>query len=109
MSQTYYPPTAQLNVQPRHCNPWDLRCPLIIYVALVILSIIWHFTTINNLPTIDRQGNEIPLQRRNTATWLGFIIILIIDLLFGIWIYNLCKDCNYGASWLVFLLAIFFP
>ena len=107
MSQINFP-YQPVDIQPQ-CNIWTLRCPLIIYIALVILSIIWHLTTVNNLPLNDRNGNLIPVQRRNTAITFGFIIMLIIDLLFGIWIYSLCKKCQYGGSWLVFLLAIFFP
>ena len=91
-----------------YCNP--IQCPpFLIYIILVIAALIFHITATNNLPTVDHFGNAIPPQRRSTILTFSFILTIIIDILFGIWIYNLCKDCKQGNAWLVLLLAIFLP
>lgn len=92
-------------------NPWKdpLKCPLILYVILVVLGLLWMLAGFGRVPGVDRNGNPINSGNRWFAFLIGIILYLIIAYLFGLWIYNLCKGGYYGTSWLVFLLAIFFP
>ena len=98
-------------VQPVNRNPWSdpIRCPLILYVILVVLGAILNLKAIADAPNVDRNGRTITYSQKWTAGIIGLVIYLIISYLFGMWIYNLCKKGQTLNSWLVFLLAIFFP
>lgn len=96
------------------CSPWSniIGCPITIYTVLVIIFAISQLMAIINAPSVNTDGQPVS----QAARWGWGIVILIIYLLiaygFGSWMYNLCNKsptCGSGSSWLVFLLAIFFP
>ena len=92
-------------------SPWKdpLKCPLILYTILVVLGFLWMLASFSRVPAVDRNGNAINSNSKWFAFIIGLIIYIIIAYLFGLWIYNLCKGGHVLSSWLVFLLAIFFP
>lgn len=92
-------------------DPWKepFKCPLLLYTILVILGLIINLAAVNKTPNVDRNGNQISNSQKWTAFIIGLIIYLVIAYLFGLWMYNLCKSGKTLNSWLVFLLAIFFP
>ena len=100
-----------INDEGPKCNPWKepVKCPLLLYIALIILGLILNFIYVSRLPTVDRLGRPISNNQRWVAIILGIIIYLAIALLFGTWMYRNCVNCNTGGSWIIFLLAIFFP
>lgn len=103
--------TPVLPPLPEICEPWrdPIRCPLIIFVFLVVIGVIANLLSLFKIPDIDRNGNRIDPSRKTFAVIVAIIINLIIAYLFGLWIFNLCKQCQFVNSWLVFLLVIFLP
>lgn len=93
------------------CDPWKepFKCPLLLYVALIIVGILINIAAVMRLPDVDRQGRPISTQQKWSATIVGLIIYLIIAFLFGKWMYSTCSRCETLNSWLIFLLAVFFP
>ena len=106
----------------KECNPWTnvISCPLIIYVILVVIGILVHVLLLSN-GFYDRQAEKNKRVNGNNGTGqlspdvvqTITIVVLLINILFafliGLWIYNLCKKCQKGSAWLVFLLSLFFP
>lgn len=95
----------------RVCNPWrePIKCPLLLYVALIVIGVLVNIAAVMRAPNVDRLGRPISNQQKWAATIFGLIIYLIIAYFFGNWIYNVCSKCETLNAWLVFLLAIFFP
>lgn len=91
----------------RKCNPWS--APLIIYIILVLINV---FNTIASIYYVVKNKNNGKIITQNQKWWaivISTVIYLIIAFLFGSWIYRLSLNCEQGKSWLVLLLAIFFP
>ena len=95
----------------KSCDPWGeiIKCPLILYTILVIVGVILNLSAMSKAPSVNRNGVAITSSQKWRATVIGLGIYLVIAFLFGYWIYRLCQRCETLNSWLVFLLAIFFP
>ena len=93
------------------CQPWSdpIKCPLLLYVVLIILGLIINISAVARTPDVNSAGQPITPTQKWSTTIIGIIIYLIIAYLFGMWMYSLCKKCQAGQAWLVFLLAVFFP
>ena len=98
-------------IQPTYCNPWrdPIRCPLILYTILVVIGLIINLASISRIPTVDRDGRPITSSQRTTAIFIAIVVNIIVAILFGWWMYSLCRKCQSLNAWLVFLLAILFP
>lgn len=109
MSQTNIPTKVMPAVS--MCNPWKepLKCPLIIFIIIVVLALIWAIVMIANLPATDKNGRQISTAQK---VWFGviiFIIYLIIAILFGVIIYNYCLTCNGSKAWLALIVFLILP
>lgn len=104
---------VRLNVRLDECDrdPWKepFRCPLLLFVALVIIGLIYNVWFLIKSPNVNNAGQPISTTQKWVVGIIGIIIYLIIAYLFGLWMYKLCSRCETLNSWLVFLLAIFFP
>ena len=102
------PPIPPLTAE---CSPWNdfIRCPLIIYTVLVVIGLISNVMFISRAPNVNNTGQPITNGQKWVTGIIGLLIYLLIAYLFGRWIYSLCSRCEVLNSWLVFLLAIFFP
>ena len=98
------PAEAEVVVAP--CGSWSefFRCPLIIFSILAFIFFIADGWSIFRAS----QQNVV-----GTSFWvtslLSLLIYLILVFVFGYWIKKKCEECKTGQSWLIFLLAIFFP
>lgn len=95
----------------RLCDPWKepIKCPLILYVILIVIGVLVNIAAVMRSPNVDRLGRPISTSQKWAATIFGLIVYLIIAYLFGHWMYGTCARCETLNSWLIFLLAIFFP
>lgn len=91
------------------CNPWNPKFPLLWYVILIIIGIIANIVAISRAPTVNKFGVIISNSQRWQAGIIAIILNILIGILFGFWMYSLAKHCETLNSWLVFVLAIFFP
>jgi hypothetical protein len=88
------------------CGSWSdfFRCPLVIYSVLAFIFFVADIWAI-----YQAQKNNVV----GTSFWitalLSLLIYLILIFAFGYWIKKKCVECKTAQSWLVFLLAIFFP
>ncbi len=103
--------TVSQNGTGKTCKPWSepLRCPLLLYVVLIVLGLIINISAVARTPDVNRSGQPITPTQKWSTTIVGIIIYLIVAYLFGMWMYNLCKKCQTVNAWLVFLMAVFFP
>lgn len=88
------------------CGSWSefLKCPLTIYSVLAVIFLIADFYSIWRAASNGATGSSFWI-----TSILSLIIYVVLILLFGYWMKRKCEQCEYGQSWLVFLLAIFFP
>lgn len=109
--RTGSPRTTITTTRDMACDPWrePLKCPLLIFTILVVLGALWTIWTLARSPNVNNQGQPISTAQKWTVGIIGLVIYLIIAYLFGLWMYHLCLKCEVLNSWLVFLLAIFFP
>lgn len=82
--------------------------PLMLFIVLVLLTLIVHFYLMNMIKK-DKNGNIIPLQKLNYLSIISVLLILFIDILFGMWIFNECNKGNQVNAWLIFVLALILP
>lgn len=112
-----FSPRSRINLFPTNdnmgvqCNPWrdPVRCPLILYIVLIVVGVFINLAAVARAPDVDRQGRPLTQTQKWSSTIIGLLIYLIIAYLFGMWMYRLCTSCNTVGSWLIFLLAVFFP
>ena len=116
MNVSRFSPRPQIDVTDfdvayKSCDPWKepIKCPLILYVALIAVGVLVNIAAVMRSPNVNRQGQPISTAQKWSATIFGLVIYLIIAYFFGRWMYNECSGCHTVTSWLIFLLAIFFP
>ena len=92
-------------------KPWEspLKCPLVIYVSLVILGIVGGVVLVAEIPEKDKNGFDVT----NAQRWISgtSAIIAGVGTAFAMWFWmrHECKLCNYSEAWLIFLVAILLP
>lgn len=98
-------------VKKEQCNPWSepLKCPLYIFIILAIIGMIINIYLIVRSPTVDAQGNQISASQKWVAAILSVLVMSLITVLFGVWIYSQCSRCRFGSAWLIALVALFLP
>lgn len=98
-------------VSPPVCNGWQepIRCPLIIFIIIVILAFIWNIVIVVNLPPIDRQGQPITTGQKWGIGVVILIIYLLVAFIFGRIIYGYCRRCDGNRAWITFFIFILLP
>jgi len=103
--------TTNIHLNTPVCNPWNqpLKCPLILFIIIVILSLIWNIILIYDLPYQDRHGRIINSGHRWAIGIVIFIIYLAVGIIFGLVIYNYCVRCDNNNSWVVLFIFLLLP
>ena len=88
------------------CGSWSefFRCPLIIFSVLAFIFFIADIWTMWSVSQRTTTGSGFWV-----TSILSLLIYLVFIFIFGYWMKKKCEDCKYGQSWLIFVLAIFFP
>ncbi len=96
---------------PDRCHPTKegIKCPVILYIIIVIIGAVILLFALFRLPPIDRRGNPITAGRIWLAGIIGFIFYLVVSLVFGWWVFRQCLACQEGYSWVVLLITILLP
>ena len=96
---------------PEKCHPTKegIKCPVILYIILVIIGAVILIFALLRLPPIDRRGDPITGGRIWLAAIVGFVFYLIVSLVFGWWVLRQCLACQEGYSWVVLLIVVLLP
>jgi hypothetical protein len=88
------------------CGTWSefLKCPLTIYSVLAFIFFVADIWSIWRSSSMGSNSSTFWI-----TSILSLIIYAVLILVFGYWMKKKCEQCEYGSSWLIFLLAIFFP
>ncbi len=101
VSSPYLPESAiTAPTRPVGCSSWSepFACPLTLYTILVIFNVVamlvglassWRTNGFNSTFT-----NQI----------FAFLLYLVVTIILGVWLNNLCKRCENGTAWGVFIL-----
>lgn len=92
-----------------HINRQPYRCPIWIFVALVVLLAIINIWAIFRAPRVDNSGREITVGTIWLAAIIGVAFHLIFSFFFGWWIFQQCKACDGVSHHVIFLLAVAVP
>lgn len=93
---------------PSNCHPgreW-IKCPIILYIILIIIGIVINAWALFRTPRTDNSGKEVTTGQMWVAGIVGFGFYLIISLAVGWWIYERCKKCERSSYWMTFIIAI---
>jgi hypothetical protein len=96
---------------PDVCHPGrqPYKCPIGIYVFLVVLLIVINIWAIFRAPRIDNHGRTISTSTIWWAAIIGIAFMLIFSGLFAYWIFQQCRSCDGQSHHIVFTLAIGVP
>jgi hypothetical protein len=98
---------------PDNCHPGrqPYKCPIAIYVILIVILIIVNIWAIFRAPNFDSSGRHISTGTKWWAGIVGIVFILIFGLFFGWWILQRCKTCDTSgpSSGVTFALALGVP
>jgi hypothetical protein len=93
---------------PPACHPgreW-IRCPIIIYIIIIIIGLIINLWALFRIPRIDNSGKQITTGQMWIAGIVGIGFYLIVALAVGWWIYERCRMCDSSSYWMTFVISI---
>lgn len=92
---------------PSACHPGRelYRCPIIIFVILIIIGIIINIWALFRVPRTDSSGKEITSGQMWVAGIVGIGFYLIVAFAIGWWVYQKCRECD-QSSWVSFIIVI---
>lgn len=93
------------------CNPIKepIKAPLWLYVLLLLVGLGVNLYLIARSPDVNSEGEPVEPEQKLVAGIVITILYIVIGSFFGYWIYTEARKCNYGASWLVFMMSILIP
>lgn len=96
---------------PEYCHPGrqPYKCPIGIYIFIIVLMAVINIWAIFRAPRIDNNGRTISTGTIWWAAIIGVAFHLIFGLLIGWWIFEQCRSCNGQNRHVIFILAIGVP
>jgi len=96
---------------PDLCHParQPYKCPIGIYIFLLVFLAIINIWAIFRAPRIDNNGRRISTGTIWWAAIAGVAFHLIFGLMIGFYIFEHCRSCNQESRHLIFLLAVGTP
>lgn len=96
---------------PGNCHPGrqPYKCPIGIYIGLLVLMAIINIWAIFRAPRINNKGRKISTSVIWFAAIIGVAFHLVFGLLFGWWIFESCRSCHGQNRHVIFLLAVTIP
>ena len=93
---------------PPSCHPGRelFRCPIILYIIIIIIGFIINCWALFRTPRTDNSGKEITTGQLWVAGIIGAAFYLIIALAVGWWIYERCRECNSSSYWMPFIISL---
>lgn len=104
-------PNENYWVTPELCHPGrqPYKCPVGIYIFLLVLLAVINIWAIFRAPRVDNNGQAISTSTLWWAAIIGVAFHLTFGLLIGWWIWEQCRSCNGENRHIIFLLAIAVP
>ncbi len=93
---------------PPTCHPGRelFKCPIILYIIIIIIGLIINCWALFRAPRIDNSGKEITTSQLWIAGIIGISFFLIVGLVVGWWVYERCRSCNPSSYWWTFIISI---
>ena len=98
-------------VTPNMCHPGTqaFKCPITLYIILIIIGAIINIWALFRAPKKDRSGKDITTGQLWLSFFIGMTFYIILAILFGWWIYERCRSCNTSSSGIIFISALLIP
>jgi len=105
------PPTENYWATPDLCHPGrqPYKCPVGIYIFLLVLLAVINIWAIFRAPRINNNGKQIAVSTIWWAAVAGVAFHLVFGLMIGWYLFEQCRSCNQENRHIIFLLAVATP